>query len=366
MSDHELVSQLQSTLGKLQLVLGSIAEAIVWTDEAGTIQWCNASFDRLAGRPHLAILGGLFTEVLPLERDGRRVASVQELLDAAQSPEDGVRAYEHRGRAERMLIEVSVSTTATGDVPSIVLVLTLRDVTEKKLAEAAIDAKNRELETLIQVISHDLRGPLRAIENFSALVYKEQTGRLSPEGDDYLSRVVRASARMRSLLEDIVKLARARKIDSPSEKIDFGVVADEVLSRLADEIAGSGASVHVVAPLPRLKVNREWATQALYNLVGNALKFTREGRKPDIEISSYRAGAVVVGVSVLDRGPGVRPEDAENIFQLFWRAVGREVEGTGAGLAIVRAVAERHGGRAWVQPRKGGGSEFIITFGDDA
>jgi signal transduction histidine kinase len=366
MPDRELVSQLQGTLGKLELVLGTIAEAIVWTDEAGTIQWCNASFDRLAGRPHLAILGGLFTEMLPLERDGRRVTSVHELLDAALSPEDGVRVYERRGPSGRMLIEISVSTTAPGDVPSIVLVLALRDVTEKKIAEAAIDAKNRELETLIQVISHDLREPLRAIENFSALVQKEQTGRLSLEGDDYLSRIVRASARMRSLLDDIVKLARARKIDPPSEKIDFGVVADEVLSRLADEIARSGASVRVIAPLPRLKVNKEWATQALYNLVGNALKFTREGRKPDIEISAYRAGAAIPGVSVLDRGPGVNPEDAERIFQLFWRAVGREVEGTGAGLAIVRAVAERHGGRAWVRPRDGGGSEFIITFGNAA
>lgn len=237
---------------------------------------------------------------------------------------------------------------------------------KKKIAEAAIAAKNRELETLIQVISHDLREPLRSIENFSALVQREQAGRLSPEGDDYLSRIVRASARMRSLLEDIVKLSRAGKIDPSSEKIDFGIVADEVLSRLADEIARSGAAVRVIAPLPRLKVNKEWATQALYNLVGNALKFTREDRKPDIEISSYRAGSAVLGVSVLDRGPGVKPEDAERVFQLFWRAVGREVEGTGAGLAIVRAVAERHGGRAWVRPREGGGSEFIITFGDAA
>ena len=70
-----------------------------------------------------------------------------------------------------------------------------------------------------------------------------------------------------------------------------------------------------------------------------------------------------VGIVVRDRGPGVPPEHAERIFQLFQRAVGREVEGTGAGLAIVRQVAERHGGRAWVRPREGGGAEFILTFG---
>jgi len=67
---------------------------------------------------------------------------------------------------------------------------------------------------------------------------------------------------------------------------------------------------------------------------------------------------------VRDRGPGIAPEHEERIFQLFQRAVGREIEGTGAGLAIVRQIAERHGGSAWVEAREGGGSEFIITFAD--
>jgi signal transduction histidine kinase len=143
-------------------------------------------------------------------------------------------------------------------------------------------------------------------------------------------------------------------------------VASEVLSRLSAEIQRTGASVRVAEPLPRLKADRMWATQALYNLVANALKFTREGRGPEVEIAPYRAGGAVLGVSVRDRGPGVRPEDAERIFLLFQRAVGRDVEGTGAGLAIVRAVAERHGGLAWARPREGGGSEFIVTFGGTA
>ncbi|HEU5406478.1 MAG TPA: ATP-binding protein, partial [Nitrospira sp.] len=127
----------------------------------------------------------------------------------------------------------------------------------------------------------------------------------------------------------------------------------------------TGAAVQIVYPLPRLRVNRMWATQGLYNLLANAMKFTRDGHPPDIEIASYEAPAStipVAGVVVKDRGPGVPTRHAERIFMLFQRAVGRNVEGTGAGLTIVRQVAERHGGRAWVQPRAGGGSEFVITF----
>lgn len=359
----ELISQLRGTLGKLELVLGTVSEAIVWTDDAGSIQWCNAAFDRLAGRPHLEILGGQFNEILPLERAGRRVASVRELLDARASSGAGAARYERQAPSGRALLNVSAASTTLGDVPSVVLAL--RDVTAQALAEEAISAKNRELETLLHVISHDLNEPMRSIASFSELLQQEPHERLGDEARDYLRRIVRASARMSRLLEEVVALARASKIEPPAEEIDFAAVAAEVLSRLEGEIARSGGRVRVEAPLPRLKADRTWATQALYNLVVNALKFTREGQAPDIEIAPYRdAGGAVAGVCVRDRGPGVPPQDAERIFQLFQRGVGREVPGTGAGLAIVRAVAERHGGRAWVRPRDGGGLEFIITFGE--
>jgi signal transduction histidine kinase len=149
------------------------------------------------------------------------------------------------------------------------------------------------------------------------------------------------------------------------EDIQGESIVTEALRRLDHTIKETGATVRVVEPLPRWKGNRTWATQGIYNLIVNALKFRRNGEAPDVEIASYHPtveDGSVVGIVVRDRGPGVAPEHAERIFQLFQRAVGREIEGTGAGLAIVRQVAERHGGRAWVQAREGGGSEFMLTF----
>src|SRR3712207_8972340 len=90
--------------------------------------------------------------------------------------------------------------------------------------------------------------------------------------------------------------------------------------------------MHVAKDLPRLRVDKTWGTQAIYNLIANALKFSRDGEPPDIEIRAYeRAAESRSGLIVCDRGPGVAPEHADRIFQLFQRAVGREVEGTGAG-----------------------------------
>lgn len=174
---------------------------------------------------------------------------------------------------------------------------------------------------------------------------------------------------MDRLLADILALSRAQRMESPNEEIEGESIAHEALLRLEGLVKESGAKVRVAKNLPRLQVNRTWATQGVYNLLANALKFTRDGEPPDIEIAPYEPGKddpSTVGLVVRDRGPGVAPEHAERIFQLFQRAVGREVEGTGAGLAIVRQVAERHGGRAWVQPREGGGSEFVLTFGTGA
>jgi len=259
-----------------------------------------------------------------------------------------------------------------------------RDVTERKRAEEALHRahdqlemrvqertaeilrKTRDLETLLYVTSHDLREPLRSIENFSRMVHDRYAKLLDDKGRDFLQRVVRGTQRMDQLMTDILTLSRVQRMELPAEEIESESIVREALRRLEDKMKETGATVQVAKDLPRWQGNRTWATQGVYNLIANALKFTRNGEAPEVEIASYQPtveDGPVVGIVVRDRGPGVAPEHAERIFQLFQRAVGREVEGTGAGLAIVRQVAERHGGRAWVQPREGGGSEFILTFG---
>lgn len=258
-----------------------------------------------------------------------------------------------------------------------------RDITERKRVEEALrrahnelemrvqertaelQRRNRDLETLLYVTSHDLREPLRAIENFSRLVHDRYAEGLDDKGRDFLRRVVRGAQRMDRLMTDLLALSRIQRMELPAEDVEGASLVEEALRQLEAKIKETGARVRVTNDLPRLRVNRTWAIQGISNLIANALKFRRDDEVSDIEITPYHPQSEEsreVGLIVCDRGPGVAPEHAERIFQLFQRAVGREVEGTGAGLAIVRQVAERHGGRAWVRPREGGGSEFILTF----
>jgi len=245
------------------------------------------------------------------------------------------------------------------------ILLAIEDITERRKAEA-LAAKSKELETLLHVTSHDLSEPLRSIENFSRMLLDEQGGRLDEEGQDLLRRVVKGGARMRLLLNDILTFSRVRRITPPTKEVAGEVIVREALDGLEARIQETKAKVQVAKDLPPLRADWTWATQAVYNLVSNALKFTRPGESPEVEIAAYRPAPGDPdgeGLIVRDRGPGVAPEHTKRIFELFQRAVGHEVEGTGAGLAIVRAVAERHGGNSWVRPREGGGSEFIVTFG---
>jgi signal transduction histidine kinase len=239
------------------------------------------------------------------------------------------------------------------------------EIAERGRARAEIAAKNRDLETLLYVTSHDLREPLRAIENFSRIVHDRYKNQLDEKGQDFLQRVIQGAQRLNRLLDDILALSRSQRIGPPAEIVDGQAIVIEALKRLEGKIDITKANIRVGTNFDGLRVDRIWATQAIYNLLANALKFTRDGEPPEIEIEPYRGNGStsdVVGITVRDRGPGVPEEHAERIFQLFQRAVGREVEGTGAGLAIVRQIAERHGGSTWVHQREGGGAEFTITF----
>ena len=244
---------------------------------------------------------------------------------------------------------------------------TNRDITQQRRSEETILKKNKDLETLLHVTSHDLKEPLRAIESFSILLQERYANRLDEKGQDFLRRIVRATQRLDQLLTDILDLSRAQRMEPPVSEVEAELLVQEVLRRLENRINQTRAKIVIHSPLPRLRVNTTWAIQGIYNLMTNALKFVPEGETPDVEISAFSEidlhGMEHAGLIVQDRGHGIPTDQQERIFELFRRAVGREVEGTGAGLAIVRQVAERHGGRAWATSRDGGGSNFFITFG---
>lgn len=356
--------ELRESREQFQAVAESATGAVISNDAWGNITYVNEAATQLFGYRRDELLGAPITLLVPqrfheltrqnLEnfRAGKPFELLGKTTEISLLRKDGTQFF---GELALARWETKAGAFLTG---------IFHDITARKKSEAELAARNRDLETLLYVTSHDLREPLRAIENFSHMTQERYSSLLDDRGRDYLQRVVRAARRMDDLLRDIVTLSRVQRTQLAQLQIDGTVIVHDALARLDETVRQRTAKIRVENGLPQLCVDRTWATQAIYNLIANALKFTRDGEPPDIEIGPhvYTAAPNVVAIAVRDRGPGVDPEHAERIFDLFQRAVGREVDGTGAGLAIVRQVAQRHGGQAWVQPRPGGGSEFVISF----
>src|SRR5262249_24175223 len=157
-------------------------------------------------------------------------------------------------------------------------------ITDRKRAEEEIKRKNRDLETLLYVTSHDLREPLRAIQNFSKLVCDRNAAQLDARGQDYLRRVMRGAERLDRLLEDVLTLSRAQRSVDPTQEVSLDEVVADVLQQLESRIERSRARLSVSAKLPHLAADRRRVTQAVFNPNANALRSRRTGAPPGVEI----------------------------------------------------------------------------------
>lgn len=287
---------------------------------------------------------------------GRRVTNELGILEAgALEISRGNRNFMFPGRKSRPKDEFDTVRNAFNS-----MLATLRSALHETKAQ------NKELETLLYVVSHDLSEPLRSVEFFSQTVKDRYSGSLDGEAQDYLSRAVLGAKRMKTLLDEILKLSRVRTIHRPNKSISGSAVVKAALARFEHAIQEKKARVLVKDHFPDFFADEFWVTEAVVNLISNALKYTLPDSPPEIEIESYQPSpgenSDEIGFVVSDRGPGVPDELKEKIFILFQRGVGREIEGSGAGLAIVKSVAERYGGRAWAEDRVGGGARFYLTF----
>jgi len=232
----------------------------------------------------------------------------------------------------------------------------LRHLTE------ALQAKNKQLEHFSYSVAHDLRAPLRAMQGLAETLIEEKTAGLDEQAKDFLYRIRLSSHRMDALIMDLLVYTRQQLVDLAPEPIGLSDVVTSTLNYMDLEISQRKASVSVGSVEFRVMAHKESLTQVLINLLSNALKFVAEGKSPQIRIHAA-AQENVVRVSVQDDGIGIDPKNWNKIFEIFQRLPStKHIEGTGVGLAIVKAAIERMGGKVGLDSVRGQGSIFWFTI----
>lgn len=223
---------------------------------------------------------------------------------------------------------------------------------------AELRRSNAELDQFASVVSHDLQAPLRSIAGFSQLLARRYQGRLDAEADEFIQYIITAVDRLNALIVDLLAYSRVATGPRTIETIASRQAVDQALNNLRTEIDASNASIRV-GDLPVVRADLSQLTQVFQNLISNAIKY-RSAAAPEITIDAERETEAWI-FRVRDNGIGIPPEHAERVFRMFQRLHSASAaEGTGIGLAVCKAVIERHGGQIWVEPGTAGGT--VIAF----
>jgi signal transduction histidine kinase len=218
-----------------------------------------------------------------------------------------------------------------------------------------------ELEAFSYSMSHDLRAPLRAMRGYSQVLMDEYAARLDEDGLGYLKRILNASERLDRLVQDVLRYSRAARETIDCIPVDLEALIPAVIAEYP-ALRPPSAQVIVAKPLLRVSGHEASLTQALSNLLGNAVKFIAPGSMPIIKVWTEQRGSRV-RIFIADNGIGIPKEHHDKIFKMFERlSAGPEYEGTGIGLAIVAKAVERMRGDVGLESQVGHGSTFWIEL----
>ena len=247
------------------------------------------------------------------------------------------------------------------------IVITSRDITERKRAEEELieltdelKRSNADLQQFAYAASHDLQEPLRVIEGFVKLLEKRYRDKLDTKAQEFIGYTVDGVKRMQRLIKDLLEFSKVGAKDKEFKSTDCSSVINQSIANLQAAIEENNAIV-TYDNLPTVMADASQLSRLFQNLIGNAIKF--HGReRPQIHISAERKGSEWV-FSLKDNSIGIDPKNVERIFVIFQRLHSREeYPGTGIGLSICKRIAERHGGRIWVESELGRGSTFYFTI----
>jgi PAS domain S-box-containing protein len=331
-------------------------------DSGGRILSWNPGAIAIHGYEPGQIIGKHFSVLYTEEDRGNNIPDNELRVAAGEGHADDTR-WLLRSDGERFWAEgiTTAIKNRAGEVTGFAKVT--RDATERRKLENQLERSNDELQRFAYTVSHDLQEPLRTVRSYAELLSRRYAGKLDADADEFIQFMMDAAGRMTQLLKDLLAYSQAGRPDrTVPETTSAANILQWAIMNVDRLIKESGATV-TYDPLPVVRADQTQLSQVFQNLLGNAIKY-RSADPPAIHISAVRTDGMYE-FSVKDNGVGIHPEHHERIFGVFKRLHGKEVPGTGIGLAICRKIVESHGGKIWVESELGRGSTFRFTIPAD-
>jgi len=347
--------------------LEKMAEGALTLMRDGLIVFSNPKFPAMVGLPMEQVVGSRIQDFF----SDAEAVSLSVLLDRAriESQKQEFCLATHAGT--KVPVYIAASYFEHHDLECLCVVVT--DLADEKRTKQALKAAelilesekrlriaNEDLKQFTFAAAHDLREPLRNIRAYTELLLKSIGTALNGDHDRMKTVIVESTERMEDLLRDLLDYSQLNApLDDHDSVTDASDAITKAIANLQSVIQASSAEVSW-GPLPWVCGREQNYVQLFQNLIGNAIKY-RSPQPPRIAISARRQADEWV-FSVHDNGIGIDPQYSVQIFGLFKRLHGREIPGTGIGLAICQKIVERNGGRIWVESELGRGSEFLFTL----
>lgn len=356
--------------------------------ETGQILDVNTQWEKQSGYSREASIGKTTLELNLYANPDDRQRLLRQLLPSGLVHECEIEMRVQTGEIRQVLLSAALIDMPKGSV----LLTALQDITERKRTEALIlelnhslesrvqqrtteltqateklkllnqelNRSNQELEQFAYVASHDLQEPLRAVTGYTQLLMSEYHDRFDETAQSYADFVIDGAKRMQQLIQDLLTYSRVGTRGKEFTPTDCNSVVQQALRNLQVAIAESQACI-TVEPLPTLNADPNQLVQLFQNLIGNAIKFHRDG-PARVQIRATRRETDYL-FQVKDTGIGIKSQYLDRIFEVFKRLhTRREYPGTGIGLAICKKIVLRHGGQIWAESQVGIGTTFYFTI----
>jgi two-component system, sensor histidine kinase and response regulator len=240
-----------------------------------------------------------------------------------------------------------------------VLIATIRAYLRVRQAETALRRSNEDLERFAYRVTHELNEPLRTITMHGQLLENRLAGTLDSDALKSFQFMQEGVRRMRAFIDDLLRYSQSTHAGSDVRELDFESILGEALGSLGAAIEESGAKItHDCLPV---LITDSRIEQVLQNLISNAIKYRRKGVTPEIHVSASQEGNTWQ-FAIRDNGIGIERRYKQDIFQVFHRLHGKDVPGTGVGLALAQKIVETNAGKMWVDSEPGVGSTFYFTI----